>query len=43
MDTVHQEMDHEEHGVVRKIVVDVEEEPVHSILKEGKEKVSKDV
>jgi len=43
MDTVHQEMDHEEHGVIRKIVIDVEEESVHSILEEGKEKVAKDV
>ena len=43
MDTVHQEMQHEEHGVIRKVEIDVEEEPVHRILEEGKEKVSKDV
>ena len=43
MDTVHQEMQHEEHGVVRKVVIDVEEEPVHRVLEEGEEKVAKDV
>ena len=43
MDTVHQEMDHEEHGVIREIVIDVEEEPVHRILEESEEEISKDV
>lgn len=43
MNTVHQEMYHEEHGVIRKVVIDVEEEPVHRILEESEEKVSKDV
>ena len=41
MDTVHQEMQHEEHGVIRKVVINVEEKPVHRILEEGKEKVAK--
>ena len=43
MNAVHQEMYHEEHGPIREVVVDVEEEPVHGILEEGEEKVPKDV
>lgn len=43
VNTVHQEMYHEGHGRIRKVVVDMEEEPVHRILEEGEEKVSKDV
>ena len=43
MDTVHQEMHHEERRPVRKVIIDVEEEPVHRILEEGEEKVPKDI
>ena len=43
MNTMHQKVYHEEHGPVRKVVVDMEEEPVHRVLKEGEEKVSKDI
>jgi len=43
VNAVHQEMYHEEHRPIRKVVIDVEEEPVHRILEESEEKVSKDV
>ena len=36
-------MQHQEHRLIRKVVVDVEEEPVHRILEECEEKVPKDV
>jgi len=43
MNAVHQEMQHEEHRLIREVVVDVEEKPVHCVLEESEEKVSKDV
>lgn len=43
MNAMHQEMYHKEQRPIRKVVVDVEQEPVHGILEEGEEKVSKDV
>lgn len=43
VNAVHQEMYHKEHGPIREVVIDVEEEPVHRILEESEEKVSKDV
>jgi hypothetical protein len=43
MNAVHQEVYHEEHRLIRKVVVDMEEEPVHGIFEEGEEKVAEDV
>lgn len=43
MNTMHQKMYHEEHVVIRKVVIDVEEESMHRILEKSEEKVSKDV
>lgn len=43
MNTVHQEMQHEEYWPIRKVVIDMEEEPVHRILEKSEEKVSKEV
>lgn len=43
MNTVHQEVYHEEHRPIWQVQVDMEEKPVHSVLEEGEEKVAKDV
>lgn len=43
MNAMHQEVYHEKHGLIRKVIVDMEEEPVHRVFKEGEEKVPKDI
>ena len=43
MNTMHQEMQHKEHGLIREVVIDVKKEPVHRILEESEEKVAKDI
>lgn len=42
VNAVQQEMDHQELGMIRQIIVDMKQEPVESVLEQRPDKISED-